>query len=738
MTLLESTRDPSATSPVAPVVAGAPPGPAAVPSPGRASVVISDNDLLLVRLGMASSLFTALRCRHAGTASHSLRVTLQTASWALQMGMSDEQRDVIEVAALLHDVGKIGVPDAVLLKPGPLTPEESNIMEQHRRQGLEILRNCCGSQALLDVVGSCGAWYDGSSQRVPLAGDAIPLAARMLAIADAFDAMTTDQVYRRALSRERALAELFRFAGTQFDPELVNHFAKVQKQPSGKIHEHVIRRWLQALDLEKVNGLWRLNLAPVSEPGLIPEHLFRERLIDNMRDAVAFVDVSLRILLWNPGAERLTGITATSIFQHRFAPSLLEMRDADGVLLLDSACPVAEVIRSGEQRMRRLMLRGRSGKQLTVDAQIMPVFTADGVLQGAALLLHDVSPEMSLEARCQSLHQMATKDPLTQVANRAEFNRVHELFVLAHLERNLPCSLIIADIDHFKRVNDTYGHPAGDEVLQAFARLLKSSCRPGDLVARYGGEEFVMLCADCTNAVATRRADSIRRALELTPHHALGGRCVTASFGVTEIQPGDTPDTMLARADRALYDAKEGGRNRVVQLGTSLTGSETSPPASGSDVASRGMLVEQRLITTVPCSVAIEKLRGFVSDHHASIVSVEGGRVRLKIGEAGGLFRRASDRRIPFFVDLAFEEGPASPKDGAPRSATNLTRIHVAVALQRSRDRRQKDVFDKARHILASVRAYLMAADDIASPEELAAEEKPKKSVLPWLTRSKG
>ena len=128
---------------------------------------------------------------------------------------------------------------------------------------------------------------------------------------------------------------------------------------------------------------------------------------------------------------------------------------------------------------------------MQVDLHAVPVVDKDGTTHGATIVLHDASPEASLEQRCQSLHERATKDPLTQVANRAEFDRTLEMFVAAHLERRLPCSLVICDIDHFKKINDTYGHPAGDEALKSFAALLKGYCRPGDLVARYGGEEFV-------------------------------------------------------------------------------------------------------------------------------------------------------------------------------------------------------------------------------------------------------
>ncbi len=707
-------------------------------SDGSAFGTAAENQLLQVRLGVASSLFTALRCKHADTASHSLRVTLSTAAWSLAMGMSEEQRDVMELSALLHDIGKIAVPDSILLKPGPLTPEEMSVMSQHRHTGVQILTSSCASKDILEIVAASGDWFDGTHNRsaLPVKGSQIPLGARMLAIADAFDAMTSNQVFRPALPRERAIMELFKYSGTQFDPKLVEAFAALQGHSQTEWHERVLRRWLAALDPGLVNNMWRLNTTPSATPTLICESLFRERLIDNLRDAVIFVDNTSRVICWNPGAERMTGIAASSIFQRAFEPQLLDLRDPDGIVIQDSDCPVASALATGEQRIRRVMIRGRGRRDLSVELHAVPVVGADGLLHGAAVTLHDVSPELSLEARCQSLHDAATRDPLTGVANRAEFKRVHEMFVLAHLERHRPCSLIIADIDHFKNVNDTYGHQAGDEVLKNFARLLKGNCRTGDLAARFGGEEFVLLCADCDVGAASERAESIRRQLSSLQHDALGGRACTSSFGVTEIQAGDTPDTMVARADRALYEAKERGRNRVVQLGTGLEGGEEELSLQGG--GENNLLAEQRLVSTVPMSMAIEKLRGFVADHHAEIVSVEQHDVRLKVGGSGGLFRRSSDRKCPVFVDLRFEDVTGQQQQGADGLPKNIrSRIRVRLTLQRVRDRRRHDTPERARQLLASLRAYLMAMEETPSggaPEAMPWSPAPASSgLLGWL-----
>src|SRR5262249_3585831 len=153
---------------------------------------------------------------------------------------------------------------------------------------------------------------------------------------------------------------------------------------------------------------------------------------------------------------------------------------------------------------------------------------------------HDASSEISLEQRCQSLADKATRDPLTQVANRAEFDRMHAMFVTAHQQQQAPCSLLMCDLDRFKTVNDSYGHQAGDEAIKSLAALLKGSCHPVDFVARYCGEEFVMLLADYDNTSACRRAEQVRIALSQLPQPRMNGRAITVSFGATEIQPGDT------------------------------------------------------------------------------------------------------------------------------------------------------------------------------------------------------
>jgi len=718
-------------------VAATPPDAAALdPAPAVSSE--TDNQLVQVRLGIAGSLYTALRLKHAATASHGLRVALSSSAWAVAMGLSEKQRDAIEVAALLHDIGMIGVPDHILLKPGPLETKEIHVIHRARAMSLEVLRSACAEQAILQIVEHTGAWYDGFKPEGHLTGKQIPLGSRMIAIAEAFDAMTTDQVFRPALSLERAARELFECAGTQFDPELVKQFVELHSRDQSQLRQEVATRWLQSLDPETVNCYWQLGgTAPPAETTR-PDAMFQARLLDNMHDAVAFVDARLRVRQWNHGAERLTGITNNSVLDRQWLPTLLNVRNERGETVTEDDCPVICAIRSGVQSLRRLTISGRTGRAVSVDSHAIPVLAHDGSTLGVVLLLHDASPETSLEERCLSLHEKATKDPLTQVANRAEFDRVHEAFITTHQEQQVPCSLIICDLDHFKRVNDTYGHQAGDDVIKNLARLLRNACRPGDLVARYGGEEFVMLCADCDNSTSTRRAEEIRQTLSQTPEPKMENRSVTASFGVTEIQPGDTAETMLRRADRALLMAKGKGRNQVVQLGVG-SNSDQAVQRKGlfwTDRARPATVLEQDLITPVPIAMTIEKLRGFVADHRAKIITIDGNRVKLEIADQPGPTRRRSDRSVTFVVDLRLEEEAfaKTESDNANNSAVSRTRIHVTVSPRKNRDRRRADIADRAREVLCSFRSYLMAAAE-SDPTGKGVLRRASRILAPWMAK---
>jgi len=680
-----------------------------------------DNELIQVRLGIASSLFEALRCRHPATAAHSLRVAMACSNWAQHIGLEPRQRDHLELAALFHDLGKIGIPDHVLLKPGTLTAGETAVMDCRLQIGVDILRAACADQEVLDIIFHAHSWWDGTSPPSDVHGEAIPLGARMLAIVDAFDAMTNDQLYRNSMPHERAFHELWRFAGRQFDPELVQQFHLAHECDPLKLQERVGRPWLAQLNPAHVNRYWQLRPASAPTHDATRRLLFEHRLLENLRDAVAFVDFNGQILYWNHAAERLTGLSAASVYQHHWVPSLIGLQDDQGIVA-ETDCPLKKSLFDGEQKLGRYALRGADGDTVAVEVHVIPVISSDGLHHGVTLVLHDCSPEESLEQLCLNLHQLATRDPLTQVANRAEFDRVFARFVAVHLERQRPCSVIVADIDLFKAVNDNFGHMAGDEVLKTFASQLKHACRAGDLVARYGGEEFVMLCADCEAAVAIQRADQIRCNFAAVPQPVLEGRSVTASFGVTEIQAGDSPDTMFRRADRALFMAKKNGRNAVVQLGTGVgeliapSGPEADSPV---ETLPNGAIAHSLFSLNGPVELTAAKLRGFILDHEAKVIAVDGDRIELHVAQLGTRLRGRVRPMVPLSVHVTMSHEPPRSQHIATRRLQH-TYVEVHVYRQSTRLRRRRDQDDAASRLISSLRAYLMAGDHGASAGPVA------------------
>ena len=165
----------------------------------------------------------------------------------------------------------------------------------------------------------------------------------------------------------------------------------------------------------------------------------------------------------------------------------------------------------------------------------------------------------------QKLKQLATTDSLTGLHNRRSLQRLAERELDNHRRNGLPLAVMLCDLDNFKRINDLFGHQAGDQVLMHFSRLLKQQIRRGDLAARWGGEEFLLLLPAAPAQEAALVAERIRNELE-----AAAVSCgdkdiyVTATIGISELQPGDTLEHLVARADDALYQGKEAGRNRIV------------------------------------------------------------------------------------------------------------------------------------------------------------------------------
>lgn len=690
-------------------------GSASDPQQGSATTAETafENQLALVRLGVATSLFYALRTKHAPTAEHSLRVALSCSAWTERLGLTETVRDRIEVAALLHDIGKIGIPDRILRKPGRLTADEQLVMDCCPQLSAEILRGCTSDQELLNTVQYGNHWYDSRRHEDGPRGDQLPLGSRMLAIADAFDAMTTDSVYRSAMSRERAIGELIQGSGTQFDPELAVDFSRMLEEQPEILHGIVVQRWLSQLRAKSDDRLWSASswagAAPATAVASETE-LFYQQLFAMNNDGVIFTDAEGTIHQWNDRMRSLTSMEPSVIIGKTWSNECVRLRQQEAGPSAELSL-VHECLSTGGTIGRPMLIEQPGREPTPVHVVITPVTAPGGAVHGTVIVIRDLSEKANLKKQLKSLHQKTTLDPLTGVANRAHFDAVLAEHTQSATVGKFNFSLIICDIDHFKSVNDVHGHPAGDEALVSFAKVLTAHSREGDLVARYGGEEFLLLAPHCDNATAANRAEAIRRALESTPLPSLGGACVTASFGVTEFQSGDTPESVLARADRALLKAKDNGRNRVIQLGTGNRAAAVPQLnkrgwLSWFDADARGGRGEFDILAPGPCDLAIDKLRGFIADHSAEVISVKESQVSLKLNVLclrGG--RRRMDRRIAVRAELTMSEHQVDGKQPGGRKQTN---VHLILEPIRNRDRRSRELSECFNHVLTSLNSYLM------------------------------
>lgn len=699
------------------------PNPSLIASPGdRVPLLSLSEPVIESRLGVYAGLFYALRAKHPPTAAHGLRVALGCSKWAVWRKLDEGKRALLEVAALLHDVGKIGVPDRVLQKPTHLDGQEQLIMEMQSQTAIEMLRGAGASQELLDIVQRARDGF------ITL-GEHQPEGAKLLAVVDAFDSMTTEQVFRKALSRERAVDELFQYAGTQFDPDMVHDFANMISQPRPELEEQVTYSWLHQFTPHSTPGFDE-SCCPNSCAAIqqVVDTVFHHRLLDALPDAAVYLDSEGQILHWNRAAERLTGRQASTLTFRRWTAELMGLQDETGHPLADIDCPRQATHRSGTQFNARMQIKHVDGRTTKVNFTGIPVITGKNQVSGVIMLVRDASAQIHLEERVQSLHAIAAQDNLTKVANRGELDRRLPAFLQVHTMAAQPGSLIICDIDHFKRINDTYGHQAGDEALVTFANVLRECSREGDLVARYGGEEFVLLCAACDNPAATARAEEIRRTIERTPVPSLAGNSMTASFGVTEQQAGDSAATIIARADRALLTAKSTGRNRVVQLGAgqdpdapretdfdNLCAQHKASWLSWFGGRQELTLLETERLACVPHLVAISKLEGFISDHRAEILKTEPLKVTLRIEpHLNDGARRKSERQTAMIMEVTIK--PVDYRNPRTNAYQSQTKLDIVIRTINARDRRESTLLGQANQLLNSFNSYLVTqliTDDI-------------------------
>jgi diguanylate cyclase (GGDEF)-like protein/PAS domain S-box-containing protein len=288
-------------------------------------------------------------------------------------------------------------------------------------------------------------------------------------------------------------------------------------------------------------------------------------ILDNLFDeAVYFVDIDRRITFWNKSAERLTGFKSDEVIGSRCMDNLLTHVDDRGRRLCLDGCPLSQVMEDGHIRESEVYLHHKDGHRIPIRARILPIVGQSGDIVGGIEIFTDRRQSRDLIDRMQELEKLALLDQLTQLSNRKHIES--ELAALFKMQERLGISfgLLFVDIDHFKRINDTYGHGTGDLVLKMTARTLASSVREFDLVGRWGGEEFVVIARAKNGQDLFAVAERLRVMVGQSYIDHLGERInPTISVGATMALAGEEPCDLVRRADGLMYRSKEAGRNRT-------------------------------------------------------------------------------------------------------------------------------------------------------------------------------
>ena len=617
------------------------------------------------------SLLAALQLRDPNTVQHVRRTALFATGLARFLGWEGIPLRKLEIAALLHDIGKIGVPDHVLFKPGPLNPAEQELFSLQHHVGMDVLQACRVHQEVLDIINQSNPNYDNGVRN----NTELNLGARILAIADAYDSLSNKQVYRDAKTHEEILAILGGSAGTRFDGNLVN----------------VMNRWVQAEGLpftqqlaepqSAMNGSF-LHLAEEMQASSMCHIFSYLYVLESMYDGFYLLDAELQFRIWNTGMERLLGRSAVRMLGQRWSSKQVEFADQHDQLMEDLKQPIQEVIKTGKPLTTQLKVKHLTGQWLNVEVMSVPLFDHNGSLQGIAEIFRDISTDRRRRREDKDLRQQATRDSLTGVANRGELERTLES-MLAEFSRKPnaePFSLIFLDVDHFKRINDTYLHLTGDEVLVGLAKLLQSETYSGELICRYGGEEFVILCPATNLDQAYAKAERLRLALSEALLSSVKELKVTASFGVTQVESGDRIDDILRRADKALFASKDGGRNRTTPITRKEFVNGSLDISRPKEVAKPSYVFEGSFLACITDDMVVLKFGSFVKEQQAKLIEAKHGKVVLRLGNTLLLpFWGSSPKRQPVELQIKFGPPPKHVQQTIKQGASERTYFEITI-----------------------------------------------------------
>jgi diguanylate cyclase (GGDEF)-like protein/PAS domain S-box-containing protein len=284
-------------------------------------------------------------------------------------------------------------------------------------------------------------------------------------------------------------------------------------------------------------------------------------ILDNLLDGVYFTDLDRRITYWNQAAQEITGYSAEEVVGSLCADNILMHVDESGCLLCGGECPLSLAIAENRPHRSDIYIHHKSGHRIPAETRVCPV-VRDGKVVGAVEIFSDNSRQRAVREKAAELTKLAFLDPASQVANRRYLDQQLAQQLDQYAKFGTPFGIMLADVDKFKNINDTYGHVAGDAALVTVAKTLTGCLRASDVLGRWGGDEFLAILPGISKNMLGVTSERCRALVARSTAPVDGVQIkLTISVGAAMAEPGDTAESLLKRADQHLYGSKQLGRN---------------------------------------------------------------------------------------------------------------------------------------------------------------------------------
>jgi len=566
-----------------------------------------------LHLRTIQALALAIEAKDDTTHDHLARVQVYAREIARDLGLSGEEQEALQAASILHDIGKLAVPEHIISKPGRLTPEEFDKMKIHPIVGAEILERVQFPYPVVPIVRAHHEKWDGSGYPHGIKGEEIPIGARILAAVDCLDALASDRQYRRALPLDEAMKVVQKESGTSFDPRVVEALSK-----------HYVRLEKMAKEVRSADPM-RLSKDVKVERGLAPAAGFEaaapnanptttaggaqstdflsmigaarqevQALFEISQDLGNSLSLDETLSLLGVRLRRIVPHHGLAIWVQRGGTLMPEYVAGDDFRLFSSLqIPVGQGLSGWVAENRKAILNGNPSVESGYlndptkfsalrSALAVPLEGTAGVV-GVLTLYHTdrdaftkdhlrillaingkiaISIENAL--RFRQAETSATTDYLTGLPNARSLFLQFDAELSRSRRSERPITVLTLDLNGFKQVNDRCGHLEGNRALRAVGAGLKAVCREYDQVARMGGDEFVMVLPGARAGEISAKFEQIRGAIAHVSQEMFSGQMLSVSIGAAYFpEDGTNADELLSVADRRMYSEKQSQRRET-------------------------------------------------------------------------------------------------------------------------------------------------------------------------------